>query len=354
MMTRVRAAVCREFGKPLVVEDVEPPAPGPAEIRVRLAACAICRSDIHYMEGAWGGPLPAVYGHEAAGVVAETGRDAAGLEPGDRVVVTLIRSCGACPGCSRAPVLCQAPPPTRMLKGRAGEVWPAMNTGAFAEEVVVDASQVAKVREGMPFETAALLACGVITGFGAVANVARVEPGASVAVIGAGAVGVNSIQAARIAGAERIVAVDVSAAKAEAARAFGATDAVATDALDGVRADYVFVTVGAKPAIEQGLRMVRRGGTIVIVGMPASGVKAEFDPLWLADGSRRILGTKMGSSRIHEDIPRLVELYDEGRLKLDELVSGRYPLERINEAIVAMEGGEALRNVIVFPHAERP
>jgi Zn-dependent alcohol dehydrogenase len=359
----MKAAVCHAHGKPLVVEDVVLAAPGAGEIEVRLAACAICHSDIHYMEGAWGGQVPAVYGHEASGVVERTGAGVSNVNVGDHVVVTLIRACGHCAACIQGDhVLCEtqfpidAKGPLSFADGRL--IKQALKCGAFAESVVVNASQAVAIPKDVPLAAASLLACGVITGLGAVVNTAKVPPGSTVAVVGVGGVGLNSVQGARISGARRIVAVDLSDTKLEAARAFGATHAVnpsREDARDGVRkategrgADYVFVAVGAKSAIEQGFGLMRRGGTLVIVGMPAIGTMASFDPLSFADDSQKVMGSKMGSSRIAVDVPKLVELYKQGRLKLDELITGRYPLERINEAVASVNRGEALRNVIVF------
>ncbi|MGH6719067.1 MAG: Zn-dependent alcohol dehydrogenase [Alphaproteobacteria bacterium] len=359
----MKAAVCHAFKAPLVIEDVVLAPPGPGEVEVKLAACAICHSDIFYMEGAWGGPLPAVYGHEAAGVVVRVGAGVANVAPGDHAVVTLIRSCGACGSCVQGePVLCEG---TFALDAKGPLSYPdgrplkqSLRTGAFAESVVVHASQVVAIAKSVPLDAASLLACGVITGLGAVVNTAKVPPGSTVAVVGVGGVGLNSVQGARIAGARRIVAVDLVEAKLEAARAFGATHTVnpakedtraaVRRATDGRGADYVFITVGVTSAIEQGFGLMRRGGALVIVGMPANGTTVSFDPLDVADNSLRVLGSKMGSSRIAVDVPRLVELYQQGRLKLDELISGRYPLERINEAVAAVNRGEALRNVIVF------
>ena len=289
----MRAAVCREFGKPLVIEELELDAPHSGEVRVRLAACAICHSDISFMEGAWGGPLPAVYGHEAAGVVGEVGPDVIGVKTGDRVVVTLIRACGRCYFCAQGePVFCEATfrldteGPLRDANGRA--IMQGLRTGAFAEYVTVHASQVAVVPADIPLDCASLLACGVLTGVGAVVNTARVRPGESVVVIGTGGVGLNCVQGAALSGARPIVAIDLSDAKLAAARAFGATHAIdprEEDARQGVRAltggrgaDYVFVAVGAKSAVEQGFGLVRRAGAVVIVGMPATGVTAELDP----------------------------------------------------------------------------
>jgi Zn-dependent alcohol dehydrogenase len=359
----MKAAVCHAFGTPLVIEDLELGGAGPGEVKVKLAACAICHSDIHYMEGAWGGDLPAVYGHEAAGTVTEVGPGASGLALGDHVVVTLIRSCGSCHYCSQGEhVLCEgtfpidARGPIRTKDGK--RVKQGLRTGAFAEEVVVDASQVVVIPKDIPFDVASLLGCGVITGVGAVINTAQVKAGSTVAVIGTGGVGLNCLQGAAIAGAHRIVAVDLSDAKLQAARGFGAThgvnpgreDAAAAvkAATDGRGADYVFVAVGAKKAIEQGFSLMRRGGTLCLVGMPATGTTTSFDPVDFADASQHMIGSKMGSTRLRIDVPKLVDLYRQGRLKLDELITNRYPLDRINEAIAGVTKGEALRNVIVY------
>jgi len=359
----MRAAVCRAFGEPLVVEDVCLDRPGPGEPKVEVAACAICHSDILYAEGGWGGALPAVYGHEAAGAVVEVGEGVSGFNAGDHVVVTLIRSCGSCPACARGtPVTCEtrfaldARSPLRRADGQP--LVHGLRTAAFAEQVVVEASQAVVIPRSLPFDSASLLACGVITGFGAVTNTAAVGPGASVVVIGAGGVGLNTIQGAAIAGARIVVALDVIDAKLEAARRFGATHALRADnagvveevrRLSGGRgADYAFVAVGAKAAFEQALGMAARSGAVVFVGIPASGVMVEIDPGNIASDNQRILGSKMGGARIRDDIPRLIALYREGILKLDELISGRYPLERINDAIASVKRGEALRNVVVF------
>lgn len=359
----MKAAVCREFGKPLVVEEVAIAPPGPGEVKVRLAACAICHSDIFYADGAWGGDLPAVFGHEAAGIVAETGPGVSTVRPGDHAVVTLIRSCGHCHYCVQGlPVACETSFPldaaSPLSAADGTPIRHGLRTGAFAEYVVVDASQVVAVPWDVPLDSASLLACGVITGFGAVVHTAAMRPGGNVVVIGAGGVGMNSIQGAAIAGAATVIAIDIVAAKLEAAKRFGATHAVdgrAADLVDRVRgltggrgADYVFVTVGAKAAFDQAFSLAAPAGAIVLVGMPETGVMTEMDPGTVASLSQRVLGSKMGSSRIQVDIPDLVSLYRQGRLKLDELISGRYRLDEINDAIAAVKRGDALRNVIVF------
>jgi S-(hydroxymethyl)glutathione dehydrogenase / alcohol dehydrogenase len=359
----VKAAVCRAFGEPLQIEELVLRAPQAGEVLVRVAACAICHSDIHYAEGAWGGRLPAVYGHEAAGFVESVGAGVDAVRPGDRVVISLIRSCGRCFFCTRGePYLCEAEFPgdgRRKLHTTDGQaVHAALNTGAFAEQVVVDPSQLAAVPDSMPLDVASLLGCGVITGFGAVVSTAEVRVGSSVVVIGTGGVGLNSVQGAVISGAQPIVALDVSPAKLEAATAFGAThtlDPAACDPVAEVRAltegrgaDYVFVTVGAVQALEQGLGLLRRGGTLVVVGLPPSDAAFGVVAVDLAFDGLRILGSNMGSTRLESAVPALVELYGHGRLKLDELITARYPLEQINKAIAAVGDGSTLRNVIVF------
>lgn len=359
----MRAAVCTAFGQPLVIEEVVLDPPGPGEIEVEVAACAICHSDILYAEGAWNGKLPAVYGHEAAGVVRAVGPGVVGLRPGDHVVVTLIRSCGHCGSCIQGSlVTCEtgfpldARSPLRRIDGEP--LLQGLRTAAFAERVVVEQSQAVAIPRSLPLDVASLLACGVITGFGAVVNTAAVRPGATVVVIGAGGVGLNAVQGAAISGARRVIALDVVEAKLEAARRFGATHglrATGTDVVEEVRAltggrgaDHVLVTVGSRPACLLGLRMTAPAGTLVLVGMPPSGVMLDFDISDMAGNGLRILGSKMGGARIRRDIPMLVDLYQQGRLKLDELISGRYPLERINEAMESARSGAALRNVITF------
>lgn len=358
----VRAAVCRAFGAPLALEAVTVRAPGPGEVLVRVAACAICHSDVAFIAGAWGGRLPAVYGHEAAGVVEETGPGVAGLAAGDHVVVTMVRSCGRCARClGGQPTLCEGLPPAEeipVLGGPAGEViTQAMRTGAFAELVTVDASQVVAVPPSISPAAASLLACGVLTGVGAVLNTAAVEPGSSVVVLGAGGVGLNCVQGAVLAGAGQIIAADLVASKLQAARGFGATgvidrgggDAVAVvRKLTGGRgADYVFAAAGAAALIEAGSAMLRRGGTLVIVGIPPAGATVTLDPVAIADGSLRVLGSKLGAARPQQDIPKLAELYRAGKLKLDELISGRFEFGRINDAIDVARGGAQLRQVVV-------
>ncbi len=363
-MTRIKAAICRAFNAPLTIEEVELAPPGPGEVEVALDAVAICQSDISYAEGAWGGDLPAVFGHEAAGRISTVGDGVRGLAPGDKVVVTMIRSCGTCPSCRKGkPVYCTNPPRTAPLTLPGGDALAqGLNCGAFAEAVVVDQSQVVRlpddVAETLPMEAACLLACSVMTGIGAVVNTARLRPGQNAVVIGAGGVGLNAIQGARIAGAARIIAIDTQPDKLEAALEFGATHGVlASDPAPwkqvrkltgGQGADAVFVTIGAAAVYDQAPRYLARGGRLIMVGMPHSGETARYEPVIMAATGQGMIGTLMGDAIIAQDIPWMAELYRQGRLKLDEMVSGRWSLDEINAAIADTRAGHARRNVVVF------
>ena len=282
-MVKIKAAVCHEFGAPLKIETIDLREPITGEVEVTLGAVAVCHSDISFADGDWGGDLPAVYGHEAAGFISKIGDAVKDFEIGDRVVVTLIKSCGNCNNCFEGnPTICEdnsnTGPPILSLKGNT--IQQVMNCGAFAEKVVVDQSQIVRLNSDLDFATASLLACGVITGIGAVVNAAKLRPGQDVVVIGAGGVGLNAIQGARIAGARRIVAVDTNNDKLAAAKEFGATDSVlATEkspwriakALVGRGADIVLVTVGSSAVYDVAPRYLGYGGKVVMVGMPKSG-----------------------------------------------------------------------------------
>ncbi len=358
----MKAAVCRGFGDPLVIEDVTLAAPGPDQIEVTMNAVAICHSDLSYAAGIWGGELPAVYGHEAAGVVTKVGENVSGIALGDHVCVTLIRSCGSCPSCARgARSECdqdwdksQSP-----IASATGEkVVRAMNCGAFAERIVVDPSQCAVIPKTMPFDVASLISCGVITGIGAVVNTAKVGLGDTVVVMGAGGVGLNAIQGAALAGARKIIALDLHPEKLEAAKEFGATDGVLADAPDvieqvkalnnGRGVDYIFVTVGVTSAYAKSQAFLAKGGAVVLVGIPPSGAMVEYEPADVADGSYRYLGSSMGQTNVARDIPWIVDMYEQGRLKLDELITGRWKLDQINDAFADTKKGLARRNVIMF------
>lgn len=358
----MKAAVCYAYDQPLSVEDVTLDPPQQGEVRVRIAAVAVCHSDVHRIRGDWQGRLPIVMGHEAAGTVVELGAGVSTVGVGDRVAVSLLRSCGRCAQCvAGAPHLCEgtfAIGAESRLHNQAGvALLHGLNTAAFAEEVIVDQSQLVRIPNELPMDRAALLACGVITGVGAAIHTAQVRPGMNVVVIGTGGVGLNAVQGAALAGAHQIIALDMLDHKLATATTFGATETInagRADARQAVRdltggrgADVVLVTVGSAPAITQGLSLLRVGGTAVIVGLPRRDALAQFSAYDLVAKGQRILGSFMGSSRLSIDVPWLAQLYLQGRLKLDELITARYQLEEINPAIEAMERGEALRNVIL-------
>lgn len=357
----MKAAVCYEFGKPLVVEEIDIDPPKGTEVKVRIGATAVCHSDIHSIKGELGGGVPQVPGHESAGWVEEVGEGVTSLKPGDAVVVSLLKSCGRCLFCRTGrPFLCEASWPHQReprLHNKKGEGLRAMTgVGGFAEYIIVDQSQCVVVPKELPIDSMALLACGVITGFGAAVNRAQVKPMESVVVIGIGGVGLNSVQGAALSGAYPLIAVDVLDNKLEAAKAFGATHTVRADdkeaikkvqALTGGRgADYVLVTVGSVSAIQQGYAMSGPRGMVVVVGLAPRNETLTL-PVFFG-GERMVTSSTMGTTRLAIDVPKLVALYQAKKLKLDELITKRYPLEQINQAIAAVERGEALRNVIMF------
>jgi Zn-dependent alcohol dehydrogenase len=305
-----------------------------------------------------------VAGHESAGIVEEVGENVTLAKPGDHVVVSLLRSCGHCFFCSTGtPHLCEAKfalaSESRLRNKEGRAIRQGIKVAGFAEYAIVDQSQVIRVPDEMPLDQASLLACGVITGLGAVVNTAKVEPKSSVVVIGLGGVGLSAIQGAVLSGAYPVIALDLVESKLAVARSFGATHAVqatqkeVTEAMvkeltQGRGADYVFVTVGSTAALAQAFGLIRRQGTIVIVGIPEASARFPFAVSQCVWNEQRVIGSSMGSTRLRVDVPRLVMLYQNGRLKLEEMISARYPLEQINEAMAAVETGEVLRNVIVF------
>lgn len=360
-MAKIKAAVCHEFNQPMTIEEVALRAPDLGEVEVRIDAVAVCHSDISLWQGGFGGSTPAVFGHEAAGTVTAVGAGVKGFAEGDAVAVTLIRACGVCPSCgSGHPSICEDPgdPEQGPIHTNGGDpVWQAVFTGAFAEKVVVDQSQIVKIPSDMPKDAAALISCGVITGVGAAVNTAQIRPGQNVVVIGAGGVGLNAIQGARIAGAGRIVAVDMNPDKLEAAKEFGATHSILAEGkpfkeaqklFGGRGADAVLVTVGVASVYDLAPRYLANGGKVVMVGMPHFGQNSTYSPLLMADMGQSIVGSKMGDCVIKRDIPWMVELYQQGRLKLDELITGRWRLEQVNEAFADTMAGNARRNVIIL------
>jgi S-(hydroxymethyl)glutathione dehydrogenase / alcohol dehydrogenase len=374
----MKAAVLYEFGKPLVIEDVELDPPGPGEVKVRIAAASICHSDIHDFKGEHGiSTFPVIGGHEAAGYIEEIGDGVTYVKPGDHVLVTIVTAgCGQCPNCRRGlPKLCEkmkGPVPIVDFKGlstpgryvnKKGQRLTQISgrMAAFTEYTTVSEQTLVKIPADLPFDRAALLACGVISGYGAVINHAKVTPLSSVVVVGCGGVGLNVIQTAKIAGAYPIIAVDILDSKLEIARNFGATHTVNSkkeqNTLEAVYrltysrgADYVFVAVAGTSILRQAFLMSAYHGMTVILGHGFRENLSDFQPTDFVGSDRLLTGCAMGGTRFNTriDIPKIIELYQAGIYKLDELIAGHYTLEQINEAIEAVENGGALRNVITY------
>lgn len=364
----MQAVVFTEPSAPLEFTEVDLAAPGPGEVRVKIAAAGVCHSDLHVKRGEWDAPAPLVMGHEGSGVVTELGAGVTSLAVGDHVVLSWVPPCGECRYCrSGHEARCQKVATVVAPKGvlfdgtsrlsRGGEtVHHYLGVSSFAEEVVVPASGAVKVRDDAPLDVIAVVGCAVATGVGAVLNTAAVEPGSTVAVIGCGGVGLNVVQGAKLAGAERIVAIDVLADKTQMALQFGATDRIDASKADAVEqlfdlipdgVDYAFDAIGRTSTTEQAIRMLGLGGAAVIVGLPPTGAKASFEPLVLAEADQRILGSNYGSVRPSIDIPALVDRYMDGQLKLDPLISGRRPLAEAAEAFDDLEAGSVLRTLLI-------
>ena len=358
----MRAAVQLDVAEPLLLADVAVDAPGPREVLVRTAAAGVCHSDVFALEGRFPFSLPSVMGHESAGVVEAVGSDVAYVAPGDHVTTCLSVFCGDCDMCvGGRPYLCdkegtrRRPGEEPRLRLDGEPVHAFEELGSFAEELLVHEHAVVRIDPAMPLEVAALLGCGVTTGLGAVLNTARVPAGASVAVVGCGGVGLSAVQAARICGATRIVAVDTRASKLALARELGATDTVDAGAGDAVEqvleltgggVEWSFEAVGSAATAEQAFGMLRAGGTCTVVGVLA-GSTVRLDGITL-NWDRRIQGSLMGSNRFRIDIPRYVDLYLQGRLRLDGLVSARITLDGLAGSIGTLHGGDATRTVVTF------
>jgi S-(hydroxymethyl)glutathione dehydrogenase / alcohol dehydrogenase len=365
---KTQAAVLWEPGRPVEVLEVDLAAPKEGEVLVRIAACGVCHSDLHVVEGHLPEPLPLVLGHEAAGVVEETGPGVKSLQPGDHVVLALVPSCGECDECRRGrPNFCSLgarmaaegtlADGTSRLSLNGTTLHHFNSISSFAGHAVVPESAAVKIRPDVALDAAALVGCSVLTGYGAVANAAAVEEGATVAVWGCGGVGANIVQGARLAGASRIVAVDTRPEKLELARALGATDTVQAgeneDTVEAVRdltgggPDYAFEAIGSERAIQEAWLAARAGGTVVVVGIMPRGSSLTIDP-WQFMSEKTLKGTFLGSARIQEDVPRLVDLYHAGELELDRLVTRTLPLAELPDAFDRLRAGEVVRQVVVF------
>jgi S-(hydroxymethyl)glutathione dehydrogenase / alcohol dehydrogenase len=365
---KTHAAVLWEPGRPVEVLEVDLAPPKEGEVLVRIAACGVCHSDLHVVDGHLPEPLPLVLGHEAAGVVEAVGPGVGSLEPGDHVVLALVPSCGECEECRRGrPNFCSLgarmasegtlADGTSRLSLNGTTLHHFNSISSFAGHAVVPESAAVRIRQDVALDGAALVGCSVLTGYGAVANTAGVEEGATVAVWGCGGVGANVVQGARLRGAAQIVAVDTRPEKLELARALGATDTVeAGEGVDAVAAvkdltgggpDYAFEAIGSERAIQEAWTAARAGGIVVIVGIMPRGASLTIDP-WQFMSEKTLKGTFLGSARIQEDVPRLVDLYHSGELELDRLVSRKLRLDELPDAFDRLRAGEVVRQVVVF------
>jgi len=360
----MKAAVMRTLNAPLSIEAIAIAAPGRHEVLVRTTAVGVCHSDLHVLEGSLPSPLPTVLGHEPAGVVEAVGSDVRDFAPGDHVIGCLSVFCGHCEYCvAGRPNLCGGEATVRgaqeapRLSQDGAPIAQFAHLSAFAEQMLVHENALVKIRKDMPLDRAALIGCGVTTGLGAALNTARVRAGATAAVIGCGGVGLAIIQGCRIAGAGRIIAVDTSEWKLDLAKQLGATEAVNGNAENPVAqvvdltaggVDYAFEAIGLPATVRQALRMTRKGGTTVMVGVVPMGTDVELPGLDIVLREKSILGCMMGSNRFRLDMPRYVDLYVNGQLKLDEMISARLPLSQVNDALEALRQGTAARSVLVF------
>ena len=362
----MKAAILHAAHQPLTIEDVEIAKPKRREVIVRTSYAGLCHSDLHFMEGLYPTPLPVILGHESAGIVEQVGEDVTYVKPGDHVVTCLSVFCGVCSQCVTGhPNICESTE-VKMLPGQARRLsWKGQpvnqfaNLSSFAELMLVHENALVKIKDDLPLDRAAIVGCGVMTGVGAVFNAAKVEPGSMVAVIGCGGVGLSAVNGAALAGAERIIAIDTVASKLEIARAVGATDTINASNVDPVEAikeltgggvHYSFEALGLKRTAEQAFEMLRAGGTATIIGMVPYGVKIELHG-WDFLRDRKIQGTSMGGNRFRVDMPRLLELWRQGRLKLDHLITGTIKFDQINEGFANLKSGAPVRQLIDFANS---
>lgn len=360
----MKAAVLVEPNKPLVIEDLNIAKPGPHEVLIRTAACGLCHSDLHFIEGAYPHPLPAIPGHEAAGIVEAVGSEVRTVKPGDAVVTCLSAYCGHCEFCVTGRMSLCLGGDTRRAPGEAPRITRAdgtqvnqmLNLSAFAEQMLIHEHACVKINPDMPLDRAAIIGCAVTTGAGTIFNACKVTPGETVAVVGCGGVGLATINAAKIAGAGRIIAADPMPEKRELALKLGATDVIDPMA-DGAAGQIVEMTKGGvdhaieavgRPASAQlAVNVLRRGGTATILGMMPLAEKVGLSAMDLLSG-KKLQGAIMGANRFPVDIPRLVDFYIRGLLDLDSIIAERIPLSAINDGFDKMKKGDSARSVIVF------
>lgn len=361
----MKAAVLNTIAGQFEVEQVEIDSPRGREVLVEVKASGLCHSDLHMAEADYGTPLPAVFGHELAGVVKEIGPDVHEFKVGDHVVGSLIQYCGHCEACLDGRTY-QCEHPQETMRGRndpprltrdGKPVFPVFGTAAFAEFALVHENQLAKVPDAIPFPQASILGCGCITGAGAVINTAKARPGDTIAVLGIGGVGLNVLSGARLAGASRIIAIDTQPAKEELARRFGATDFIDASKTDSVAkvkeltggrgVDHAFEVIGLSKTSEQVIQMVRKGGGAYMIGVHKPGSTISIDALQtFIMGQVNVKGVFMGSTNIKHDIPMYAELYMQGRFNLDDLISREINVSEINDAYEELKKGAVARSVI--------
>lgn len=365
---RMKAAILHQAGQPLSVEDVEVHPPQRGEVQVRMYAGGVCHSDLHVMKGDLFMPVPIILGHEGSGIVEAVGDGVTSVAPGDHVIPIWRVSCGTCEYCTGGrPALCDVGTEMRVtglmpdgttrfsLDGTPVRHFAGVST--FSQMSTMPEAAVLKIPQDFPLDKAALVGCGVITGVGAVVNAARVKMGSSVAVFGCGGIGLNAIQGARMVGALKIIAVDVAAQKLEYAQTMGATHLVNASTDDPVTAikdltrgkgvDYAFEAIGLTHTIEQAYAVTRKWGTCVVIGVTRADVRVNINANEMVYSEKTLMGSLYGSSRPKVDILNLLEMYREGKLLLDELLTRTYPLADINEAYAALERGEVARSLVL-------
>ena len=359
----MRAAVLHEANQPMTIETLEVAKPQAHEVLLRTAYAGLCHSDLHFIEGLYPMPKPCVLGHESSAVVEAVGSEVTYVKPGDRVITCTSVFCGTCYYCtSGRPNLCDnvavkmPPGVAQRLFWQGKPIVQCFNLSSFAEQLLVHENAVVKIADDIPLNIGCLVGCGVITGAGAVINTAKVPAGATVAVFGCGGIGLSAVNGAAIAGADRIIAIDTISSKLDVARTMGATDVINASNVDPVEAikemtgggvEYSFEAVGLKKTAEQSFQCIRAGGTATIIGMIPFGMKIElhgYDFL----RERKIQGSSMGSNRFRVDMPRLLNSWKKGGLKLDHLISSHIKLDEINEGYANLKGGHVLRQLIDF------
>lgn len=360
----MKAAVLIEAGKPLEIEQLRISKPGPHEVLIRTAACGLCHSDLHFIEGSYPHPLPAVPGHEAAGIVEAVGSEVRTVKVGDAVVTCLSAFCGHCEFCVTGRMsLClgaetrrSAGSDPRLSRGDGSAVNQMLNLSAFAEMMLIHEHACTAINPDMPLDRASVIGCAVTTGAGTIFNACKLTPGETVAVVGCGGVGLAAINAARIAGAGRIIAADPIAEKRDLALKLGATDVVDALAPDAAAqileltkggVDHAIEAVGRPASGELAVKSLRRGGTATILGMMPLNHAVGLSAMDLLSG-KKLQGAIMGANRFPVDMPRLVDFYMRGLLDLDTIIAERIPLEQINQGFETMKGGASARSVIVF------